>query len=259
MDRCVRRSCARSPLVNAASRGSGDGQHTGHQAAHRLRLPHRQQAPRSLPTAAIPQGDASSDRAAPPRLRAGADQGRRGANNTRTSRRRVSRSGGPEDARQVASKDREQPLYNISPYTFEAPRRSRQHRPQPRAYIKASRQGAATSSRSSTSRARSRSSTRPTGSSSSSRSSPTSTCIPTRVSNIEMGYIFEELIRRFNEQANETAGDHFTPREVIRLMVNLLFTGEEDILHGPASSARSTTQPAARAACSPSPRNTSAS
>ncbi len=47
---------------------------------------------------------------------------------------------------------------------------------------------------------------------------------PDQVSNIEMGYIFEELIRRFAEQSNETAGEHFTPREVIRLMVNILFT-----------------------------------
>ncbi len=53
---------------------------------------------------------------------------------------------------------------------------------------------------------------------------------PDRVSNIEMGYIFEELIRRFNEAANETAGDHFTPREVIRLMVNLLFEPDRDLL-----------------------------
>ncbi len=53
---------------------------------------------------------------------------------------------------------------------------------------------------------------------------------PDRVPNIEMGYIFEELIRRFNEAANETAGDHFTPREVIRLMVNLLFAPDNDIL-----------------------------
>ncbi len=53
---------------------------------------------------------------------------------------------------------------------------------------------------------------------------------PDRVSNIEMGYIFEELIRRFNEAANETAGDHFTPREVIRLMVNLLFAPDRDVL-----------------------------
>ncbi|MFA7683732.1 MAG: class I SAM-dependent DNA methyltransferase [Syntrophales bacterium] len=53
---------------------------------------------------------------------------------------------------------------------------------------------------------------------------------PQTVSNIEMGYIFEELIRRFNEASNEEAGDHFTPREVIRLMVNLLFMPDGDIL-----------------------------
>lgn len=51
---------------------------------------------------------------------------------------------------------------------------------------------------------------------------------PDRVSNLEMGYIFEELIRRFSEQSNETAGEHFTPREVIRLMVNLLFNEDEE-------------------------------
>ncbi len=53
---------------------------------------------------------------------------------------------------------------------------------------------------------------------------------PDVVDNIEMGYIFEELIRRFSEQSNETAGEHFTPREVIRLMVNLLFTEDSPIL-----------------------------
>jgi len=53
---------------------------------------------------------------------------------------------------------------------------------------------------------------------------------PHAVSNIEMGYIFEELVRRFNEASNEEAGDHFTPREVIRLMVNLLFMPDGDIL-----------------------------
>lgn len=53
---------------------------------------------------------------------------------------------------------------------------------------------------------------------------------PDRVSNIEMGYVFEELIRRFNEASNEEAGDHFTPREVIRLMVDILFTPDTDIL-----------------------------
>jgi type I restriction enzyme M protein len=45
-----------------------------------------------------------------------------------------------------------------------------------------------------------------------------------------MGYIFEELIRRFNEQSNETAGEHFTPREVIRLMVNLIFAENQSDL-----------------------------
>lgn len=52
---------------------------------------------------------------------------------------------------------------------------------------------------------------------------------PDHISNIDMGYVFEDLVRRFNEQANEEAGDHFTPREVIKLMVNLLFTGDEII------------------------------
>jgi type I restriction enzyme M protein len=53
---------------------------------------------------------------------------------------------------------------------------------------------------------------------------------PDVVPNIEMGYIFEELIRRFNEASNEEAGDHFTPREVIRLMVNLIFAPDSDML-----------------------------
>ncbi len=49
------------------------------------------------------------------------------------------------------------------------------------------------------------------------------------VSSEDMGYIFEELIRKFAEQSNETAGEHFTPREVIELMVNLLFSSDEEI------------------------------
>ncbi len=53
---------------------------------------------------------------------------------------------------------------------------------------------------------------------------------PDKVLNIEMGYIFEELIRKFAEISNETAGEHFTPREVIRLMVNLLFLNDKEIL-----------------------------
>ncbi|MBI5326674.1 MAG: SAM-dependent DNA methyltransferase [Deltaproteobacteria bacterium] len=50
------------------------------------------------------------------------------------------------------------------------------------------------------------------------------------VDSIHMGYIFEELIRKFAELSNETAGEHFTPREVIRLMVNLLFVNDKAIL-----------------------------
>jgi type I restriction enzyme M protein len=58
---------------------------------------------------------------------------------------------------------------------------------------------------------------------------------PGTVDNIEMGLLFEDLIRRFNEQANETAGDHFTPRGVIRLMVNLLFMHDDDLLRKPGT------------------------
>ena len=53
---------------------------------------------------------------------------------------------------------------------------------------------------------------------------------PDAVSNMEMGYVFEELIRKFSELSNETAGEHFTPREVIRLMVNLLFQNDQEVL-----------------------------
>lgn len=53
---------------------------------------------------------------------------------------------------------------------------------------------------------------------------------PDVVDNITMGLVFEDLIRRFNEAANETAGDHFTPREVIRLMVNLLLEPDSHVL-----------------------------
>ena len=52
---------------------------------------------------------------------------------------------------------------------------------------------------------------------------------PDYVSNIEMGYVFEEIIRRFNELSNEEAGQHYTPREVIELMVNMIFEDEEDL------------------------------
>jgi type I restriction enzyme M protein len=55
---------------------------------------------------------------------------------------------------------------------------------------------------------------------------------PERVSNIEMGYLFEDLIRRFSEISNETAGEHFTPREVIRLIVELLLANDHAALTG---------------------------
>ncbi|MGA2514564.1 MAG: class I SAM-dependent DNA methyltransferase [Candidatus Limnocylindrales bacterium] len=58
---------------------------------------------------------------------------------------------------------------------------------------------------------------------------------PDMVSNVEMGYIYEELLRKFSELSNETAGEHFTPREVIRLMVNLLFIEDDDILRTPGT------------------------
>jgi type I restriction enzyme M protein len=56
---------------------------------------------------------------------------------------------------------------------------------------------------------------------------------PDKIGNAEMGLVFEELIRKFAEISNETAGEHFTPREVIRLMVNLLFVEDDEALAKP--------------------------
>ncbi len=56
---------------------------------------------------------------------------------------------------------------------------------------------------------------------------------PEVVNNVQMGVVFEELIRKFAELSNETAGEHFTPREVIRLMVNVLFIEDNDALNNP--------------------------
>lgn len=56
---------------------------------------------------------------------------------------------------------------------------------------------------------------------------------PEKVSNADMGLVFEDLIRRFAELSNETAGEHYTPREVIRLMVDLLFIADDDALTKP--------------------------
>jgi type I restriction enzyme M protein len=55
---------------------------------------------------------------------------------------------------------------------------------------------------------------------------------PDAISNLEMGYLFEDLIRRFSEISNETAGEHYTPREVIRLIVSLLLINDRDALAG---------------------------
>lgn len=53
---------------------------------------------------------------------------------------------------------------------------------------------------------------------------------PQAISNHEMGLIFEELIRRFAEGSNETAGEHFTPRDIVRLTTSLVFIGDDDVL-----------------------------
>lgn len=58
---------------------------------------------------------------------------------------------------------------------------------------------------------------------------------PNVLDNIGMGLVFEDLIRRFNEAANETAGDYFTPREVIRLMVDILFANDDEFLTQPGA------------------------
>ncbi len=66
---------------------------------------------------------------------------------------------------------------------------------------------------------------------------------PDVVPNHAMGYLFEELLRRFSELSNETAGEHFTPREVIRLIVNVLFSEDTEVLTG-TSPVRSIYDPA---------------
>lgn len=66
---------------------------------------------------------------------------------------------------------------------------------------------------------------------------------PDAVPNEEMGYIYEELIRKFNELSNETAGEHFTPREVIELMVNLIFD-EDDVALSEEGAVRTVYDPA---------------
>ncbi|HCC07350.1 MAG TPA: restriction endonuclease subunit M [Clostridiales bacterium] len=62
--------------------------------------------------------------------------------------------------------------------------------------------------------------------------SPNADLHPDKISNLEMGYVFEEIIRKFSESHNEDAGQHYTPREVIELMVNILFTEDGKLLAG---------------------------
>jgi type I restriction enzyme M protein len=81
---------------------------------------------------------------------------------------------------------------------------------------------------------------------------------PERVDNVQMGYVLKELIRIGAEQANEEGGDHFTQREIIRLMVNLLLSSEDD--PGRSHVVRRFTIPrVVQAECSPSPKPTFAS
>jgi len=68
---------------------------------------------------------------------------------------------------------------------------------------------------------------------------------PKLVDNAQMGLVFEELIRKFAEISNETAGEHFTPREVIRLMVNLLFIEDDEVLEPGRSVVRTIYDPTA--------------
>ncbi|SFL23238.1 type I restriction enzyme M protein [Nitrosomonas aestuarii] len=79
---------------------------------------------------------------------------------------------------------------------------------------------------------------------------------PKAISNHEMGLVFEELIRRFAESSNETAGEHFTPRDIVRLTTALVFMEDDDALTRPGLSAPSMTPPQAPAAFCPRGWNT---
>src|SRR3989475_5240203 len=82
---------------------------------------------------------------------------------------------------------------------------------------------------------------------------------PELIDNPTMGTIFEELIRKFNEALNENPGEHFTPRDVVHLMADLLLAGDEARLRRRGGSCPSTTPAAGRAGCSRSRRTTSRS
>ena len=131
------------------------------------------------------------------------------------------------------------PFYNLSKFTMAKPAKAAastacsttptSSRRISTATSTASRPTSAPSWSGSSSASRSPTWPRRTCSTSSSRRSPPIDLSPDRVDNVQMGYVFEELIRIGAEQSNEEAGEHFTPREVIKLMVNLLLSPEKDL------------------------------
>ena len=201
----------------------------GRQEPRRVHLVGRGQAARRLQAVRVRARDPAARRAAAARLRARADEGRGARAGRRAEGQGRERRSGAE-RRHGAPRD----LQHVEARLQAAARRPDARRREPaRLHRRLLARGARRDRRSSASRRRSRGSTRRTCSTSCSASSPRSTSIPTTVSNMEMGYLYEELIRRFSELSNETAGEHFTPREVIRLMVNLLFVEDEDTLRTP--------------------------
>ena len=185
------------------------------------------------------------DRAPPARLRPGADQG------TPSSHARVDLEGKIENPEPILLRTAGQPFYNTSPLTFARLLDDAANiAANLRTYIAGFSPGAVEVLDKYGFETRSPAWTRPGCSTRSSPGSRTSTSPGPRSRNDAMGYIFEELLRRFSEMSNETAGEHFTPREVIRLMVNILFAGDDDALRGcrPGPD-RCTTRRAEPAAC----------
>ena len=188
--------------------------------ANRLRGPYR---PPQYRLVMLPHG-----RAAPARLRAGADQGR-----CSEAVREAEAQDMPESAmdRLLGQGGRPGPqapaLQHQPVHVRQAARRRREHRAQPRRLHQRLLADGAAHLREIQVRRPDREAR---------REQPAvhhrqgdgrrSTCTRTAIDNLQMGYLFEHLVMRFNEQANEEAGDHFTPREVIRLMANLVYTGE---------------------------------
>ena len=203
---------------------AGAPQSDRHQEPRGVHLVGRRPAARRLQAVRVRQGDPAADGDPPAGLRARADQGRpcsTGTGSSRAGSRTSSRSCRPSPGEQ---------FYNTSPLTFtklldDPSTIADSLQPLHRRVLGGR---ARTSSTSSTSASRS------TGCDEANLlyqvvgKFAEIDLHPDAVSNIEMGYLYEELIRRFSELSNETAGEHFTPREVIRLMVNLLFIDDDD-------------------------------